>query len=287
MIMIRLLLCAVVLGDAASRAFADTDEIEQEEVGEEDLDRKITFLNTDLRSGNIEMTQREINEIFDKKKHKKNKLSRRNKKKAANCRKRGLLLSVKDRKCYKPTLKGPCKDGEWFVAVKRQLQGFCKINECTSEENPIMFNGTCSALYGSCPPSSRLYLNKRGRGFCDCEEGFSFSPADSVCHREQRQGPCAEGQTWQCRKPPKKNRRGHQAWGRCKEVECGEGEVEWRDRKCYKVDSGQIFDKCLEDRDGQLVIEDGVITCSRREGRSRSLAREVVGSCRRTTVVVQ
>ena len=274
--MIKLLVITAIFCQVA---FIVTDDIDTDQE-DENLERKITFANVESRSGNIEMTLGEINEIFDKKKHKKNKLSRGNKKKAKNCRKRGLLLSVQDRKCHEPTLQGPCKNGEWFVAVKRKLQGFCKRKQCTSEEKPIMSNGTCSAVYGSCPQSSRLYLNKRGKGFCDCDDGFSFNVADNTCHREHMQGPCAETKSWKCRKAPKKNKKGHRVFGRCKETRCGDGEVEWRDNKCYKVDSGEIFDKCLENRDGELVLVDGVVTCNI-VASSRALAMQAGRSCRR------
>merc|ERR1712215_222480 len=68
--------------------------------------------------------------------------------------------------------------------------GVCKRNLCTNEKTPIMFNGTCSQIYGNCPHSSRLYINKRGLGFCDCDDGFSYNIADDKCYKEHTQGPC-------------------------------------------------------------------------------------------------
>ena len=121
---------------------------------ESNLNRKLSFVNPENRSAKIEMTLQEINEIFDKKKHmKKNKgkLSRQDKKTARGCRKKKLLFSTADKKCHEPTSAGPCNRDKWFVAVKGQLQGVCKKNPCTSDDNPIFFNGACTALYRKWP----------------------------------------------------------------------------------------------------------------------------------------
>ena len=64
--MIRLLVLAAIFCQAAFIASDDIDT-DQEEVEDDNLERKITFANAETRSGNIEMTLGEINEIFDKK----------------------------------------------------------------------------------------------------------------------------------------------------------------------------------------------------------------------------
>jgi len=247
------------------------------------LNEKISFINPENRLSNIEMTLLEINEIFDKKRHMKNnkgKLSHQDKKMARGCRKQKLLYSTADKKCHEPTSPGPCKNKKWFVAVKGQLQGVCRRNQCTSDENPIFFNGTCSALYGNCPESSRLYLNKRGVGFCDCDEGFSYNIKDDNCYKEHTQGPCTEDETWLRRRAPKNHKTGHKVFGRCKHNKCNEGKVEWKDKKCYKVDSGDMFDMCVENNHGEIVIEEDMMTC-RMVMEGRAVAMGIGRSCRR------
>ena len=65
------------------------------------LDDKIIFVNPENVSENIEMTLRQINDIFDKKEYtKKTKLTRKEKKKARECRKNKLLTSASDGKCH-------------------------------------------------------------------------------------------------------------------------------------------------------------------------------------------
>ena len=59
------------------------------------------------------------------------------KKKTRECRKKKLLFSTIDDACHEPTSSGPCKDGAWFVAVKGQLKGVCRIIECTEDDNSI------------------------------------------------------------------------------------------------------------------------------------------------------
>jgi len=229
------------------------------------------------------MTLKEINEIFDKKKHmkkSKGKLTRRDKKSARECRKKKLLFSTIDKKCHEPTSAGPCKNNKWFVAVKGQLQGACRTNQCTNDETPIMFNKTCSELYGSCPKFSRLYLNKRGLGFCDCDEGYSYDIEAGTCFKEHTQGPCTDEQTWLRRRTPKNHKTGHKVFGKCKLNKCEEGQIEWKNKKCYKVEKRAMFDMCVENENGEMVVEDDVLTCKMvLEGRAVSLG--VSRSCRR------
>merc|ERR1711872_10933 len=248
-----------------------------------DLNQKISFIIPEDRSSKIEMTLKEINEIFNKKKFMKNKgrqLHRRDRKAARECRKKKLLFSTKDKKCHQPTSPGRCKNNKWFVAVKGQLQGVCKVNKCQDNEKPILFNGTCSPLHGSCPPGSRLFLNKRGEGYCDCDEGYSYNREDDSCYKEHTAGPCTSGEMWLQRNTPQKHRTGHKVWGKCKENKCEEGEVEWKDKKCYKVDEGEMFDMCVSDEKGEIVLEDNIITCKMvMEG--RAVIGGVSRSCRR------
>ena len=61
-------------------------------------------------------------------------------------RKKEIVGTIDDA-CHEPTSTGPCKAGDWIVAVNEHLQGVCRIIECTEDDNPIMFNGTCSSLY--------------------------------------------------------------------------------------------------------------------------------------------
>jgi len=247
------------------------------------IEEKDKSLNTRISSEEIIITLKEINQIFDKKKHKVNsnsKLSHSDKKKARACRKKQLLFSLTDTKCHNPTSEGPCRNNKWFVAVKGKLEGVCRRNLCTSEENPIMYDGTCSGLYESCPKSSRLYLNKRGRGFCDCDQGFSYNTEDDSCHREHTQGPCGEEETWLGRKAPEKHKTGHKVFGKCVQNKCENGEAKWKDKKCYKVDSGDMFNMCLDSQHGELAIEDKLMTC-KMETRGRAVIMGAGRSCRR------
>jgi len=274
-----------------SRVLFDNDQENEEadssaikfSAEDEKLDRKISFVIPEERLAKIEFTLRELNEIFDKKKHKrgkKGKLSRQDKKTARSCRKKKLLFSVVDKKCYEPTSSGPCKNNTWFVSVPGKLQGVCRRNPCPGDENPILYDGVCSSLYGSCPGGSRLYLNKRGVGFCDCDQGYSYSREDDACYKEHTPGPCTQGDTWLRRATPSKHRTGHKVWGKCVLNKCEEGEVEWKDKKCYKVDQGEMFEMCVADERGELVLEDNVVTCKMvMEG--RAVAMGISRSCRR------
>ena len=69
-------------------------------------------------------------------------------------------------------------------------------------------------------------------------------------------------------------------FGKCKSNKCKEGKVEWKDKKCYKVDSGEFFDMCVENERGEMVIEDEVMTC-RMVMEGRAVAMGIGRSCRR------
>eukprot|EP00092_Neocalanus_flemingeri_P009649 GFUD01010390.1.p1 GENE.GFUD01010390.1~~GFUD01010390.1.p1 ORF type:complete len:342 (+),score=71.73 GFUD01010390.1:104-1027(+) len=269
--MCKVIVLCFLLYQAAFIPSATGQDSEEDSETEADLNRIISFLiptqndnllrsRSERKEQKIEMRLGEINDIFDKNKHT-IKLSRSDKRKARDCRKKRQIFSMDDNKCYNPISEGPCKNNKWFVAVKGKLGGVCKRRECTSVEAPILFKGTCSNLYGKCPKSSRLYLNKRGVGFCDCDEGFSYNIADDTCHRERVQGPCTDQQIWKRTKAPKNHKTGHKIFGKCKKNKCEEGEAKWKDQKCYKVDRGDIFNKCLESQNGELVIEAGMMTC--------------------------
>jgi len=282
-----------ILVDPRSRILFDNDEVNEQTDSSAvnfstkddklDLNRKISFVIPEERLSKIELTLRELNEIFDKKKYKrgrKGKLSRQDKKTARSCRKKKLLFSVSDKKCYEPTSGGPCKNGKWFVSVPGKLQGVCRRPPCPGAETPILYNGTCSSLYDSCPPGERLYLNKRGVGFCDCDQGYSYSREHDTCYKEHTPGPCMQGQSWLRRPTPKNHRTGHKVFGECVLNKCEEGKVEWKDKKCYKVDQGEMFEICVADEKGEMVLEDNVVTCKMvMDG--RAIAMGISRSCRR------
>merc|ERR1719334_1132625 len=81
----------------------------------------ISFHIPDHKALKIEMTLQEINEIFDKNedatKRANRKLSKHDKKRAKGCRKKGQLLSLKDKKCHEPTMQGPCKPQSRMISA--------------------------------------------------------------------------------------------------------------------------------------------------------------------------
>ena len=42
---------------------------------------------------------------------------------------------------------------------------------------------------------------------------------------------------------------------------CEEGKIEWKDKKCYKVDQGEMFETCVADEKGEIVFEENAVTC--------------------------
>jgi len=278
----------VLFDDEISFENDDSSEInlKESEIEDDDtLKQRILFVDPENVSKNFEMTIKEINDIFGKKKKKRglknnSKLSQQEKKAARNCRRKKLLYSLKDKKCHEPTSSGPCRNNKWFVAIKGKLQGVCRRNPCTNEDTPILYNQTCSPIYGVCPDRQRLFLNKKGEGFCDCDEGFSYNIADDSCHREYDLGPCNKGEIWQRIEAPKKHGTGHKVFGECKMDKCGEGEREWKDGDCYLVDTGNSFEMCMDSKKGGIILEDGLLTCKMVQD-GRSVIMGVGRSCRR------
>jgi len=207
------------------------------------------------------------------------KLSRREKTRARECRKRGRLYLRTEQKCYKPNEPGLCRQGRWFVAERGRLDGVCQVPPCQDPNTPILYKGTCSSVYDTCPDqNARLYLNKRGVGFCECDEGFSFNTADGKCYRERTRGPCNRQQTWLSldkKKVAKDQRAGHKRFGKCRRTKCGEGQVKWKGGVC--ADNGEeAVESCVQSADNAVELTDGRITCREgggREGRAENLSQ--------------
>merc|ERR1719411_2055614 len=132
----------------------DYDEAEAEE---ESL--TLTFslpTGRSARSGVVKMTINEINKIFNKRRFRGNKnrhLTRTDKMKARECRRKKKLYFRKTKKCHQPLAQGPCKTNtKWLVAVKGRLDGVCRERACLDAATPILYNGTCVPIDGgSCP----------------------------------------------------------------------------------------------------------------------------------------
>jgi len=206
------------------------------------------------------------------------KLNRREKARARECRKLGRLYLRTEEKCYKPNTPGLCRQGRWFVAERGRLDGVCQVPPCQYQQIPILFKGACSSVYGSCPdPNARLYLNKRGVGFCECDEGFSFNTADGRCYRERTRGPCNSQQTWLSldkKKVAKDERSGHKRFGKCRRTKCGAGQVKWQGGVCAV--HGADNQSCVQSADNVVEVINGQITCREgggRDGRAENLSQ--------------
>ena len=71
----------------------------------------------------------------------------------------------------------------------------------------------------------KLYIiNKRGVGFCDWDEGFSYNIEDDKCYKEQTQGPCKKGETWL--RALKTLKTGWKVFGKCEMNKCEVGFIE-------------------------------------------------------------
>jgi len=266
----------------------DYDELEDEE------NPTVTFSVPTGRSagqGVVKMTINEINKIFNKKGFRGNKnrhLTRTDKMKARECRRKKKLFFRKTKKCHQPLAQGPCKTStKWLVAVKGRLDGVCRERPCQSEASPILYNGTCVPIDNDfCPQHSRLYLNKRGVAGCDCEAGYSRgSDREGDCYRDFLPGPCQspDSMVWLA--------------GDCVPDPCPPGQIMWRDGgedgeddedgadgdggdgECLPAEPG------LADCDGDLVLEaeTQTVSCEARPG----LGRAITGNtrqCRRGQV---
>merc|ERR1719481_833854 len=140
-------------------------------------DEDILLFRTNNEEEQILMTVDEINKVFGRTtKNSKNELSNNEKAKAKDCRKMKKVYSTKTGKCHQPTSQGPCKKNKWFIAKRGRLDGVCRIPPCG--EGEVLYRGECQQATGRssvCPARHRLFLNKRGVGYCDCQQGFSWS----------------------------------------------------------------------------------------------------------------
>lgn len=252
----------------------DYDEMEAEE------ELTLTFSlpsGRSARNGLVKMTINEINKIFNKRDFRGNKnrhLTRTDKMKARECRRKKKLYFRKSQKCHQPLVQGPCKtSNKWLVAIKGRLDGVCRERPCLDDATPILYNGTCVPIDNEdCPQYSRLYLNKRGEAYCDCETGYSrLSDGDGDCYRDFLTGPCVPGSSLVL------------VAGQCVPDPCQAGEIMWSDGKCRPVQAG--LDQCEGDLELQPDTE--LVTCQARQDPGAPGPRVIMGNtrtCRRGQV---
>ena len=236
------------LKDIGSRInFSDNDNVETERE-----ERLFTFEDPENTAEFIRMKESDINKIFNKRKFRKNKrLTKTDRKKIRECRKKDKLFSRRDKKCYHPLTEEPCgaKSNKWFVSRKSQIdgEGVCRPKPCLKDDKPIFLNGTCVAQDDTtCPLFQEVVHTFEGEAICDCRVGFS-SPnieltTNITCHRDHTQGPCEQDRVWiqgKCRR-----RRG-----------CGEGQTLWQDGECLDLDSGEAWELCVGSQQGVLMLE--------------------------------
>ena len=84
-------------------------------------ERLFSFADPENKTELIKMTQADVNQIFNKRRFGKNKnrhLTKSDRKKARECRKKDKLFSRRDKKCYHPLSEEPCRAAnKWFVAL--------------------------------------------------------------------------------------------------------------------------------------------------------------------------
>jgi len=251
----------------------DYDELEAVE------NLNLTFIiptSRRARNGAVKLTINEINKIFNKRGFRRNKnrhLTRTDKKKARECRRKNKLYFRKNKKCHQPLVQGPCKNStKWIVAIKGRLDGVCRERPCLEDAAPILYNGTCVPIdSGDCPPNSRLYLNKRGEAYCDCEAGYSRlsdGDGDGDCHRDFLAGPCAAAGSSLVL-----------VAGECVPHLCQPGEMLWRDGDCHPASP----DLAECDGDLELLTSPHTVTCQARQARGRVITGST-RHCRRGQV---
>ena len=147
--------------------------------------RIISFVDPENKARLIKMTATDINQIFNKRKFRRNKngrLTKSDRKKALECRKKDKLLWKRDKKCYHPLAQEPCRAAnKWFVAHKTRLDGVCRIKPCLGlsddgDNEFISVNGTCTPADDETicfDDKSQLELNIYGQGYYKCNQGFS------------------------------------------------------------------------------------------------------------------
>jgi len=251
--------------------FADTGLTEDESDDEPEEGRLIPFrINTKSKSRRrnnfIFLALGDINEIFGKKK-------------AKNCRKEKKVYHKLNGKCYNFATRGPCKEDEIFLAQRNKLYGVCRKNICKDPSTPFLENGECVDIYGACSPGMRLYYNRFGESVCHCDEGLLLNKQDGSCYREFSAATCSNpGETWRRGRRAKSKTN---APGKCKKTSCAEGEVQWRDGKCYRLDDPAGAAACLD----QLALDEtaAMIICTS-NALGRGLASATVKNCRRGRV---
>ena len=207
--------------------------------------RIFSFEDPENKAKSIRMTAEDINQIFNKRKFTKNKnkrLTKSDRKKALECRKKDKLFFQRDKKCYHPLAQEPCRTAnKWFVAHKTRLDGVCRIKPCLGDNKLVSLNGTCVSYDGdNCPGEhNRVYLNIDGKGYCGCQDGFSKDSRDGSCYRNYLQGPCSQSQTW--------------VNANCLEHSCPPGNVFWRDKQCHPLANN--ITQCLQSSNGVLKLQ--------------------------------
>ena len=201
----------------------------------------------------IKMTSSEINQIFNKERflpNKKRTLTKSDRKKARECRRKNKLFFRGDKNCYHPLTPGPCKTAaKWIVAHRRRKsEGVCRNIKCPSHsqedgDQQVLFNGTCVSLHDPsiCPSLQQLVVNEHGDASCECIQDFSKSSNDSSCYRDFFPGPCNEGLTWYK--------------GKCIENTCEQGKLVWSDEKCYGSNIDSEMEECLQSEMGEISVE--------------------------------
>ena len=235
------------------------DQTEEEENG------IFSFQDPSARNKLVRMTVKEINKIFNTRgflRNKNRRLTKKDKRKARECRRRSELFFRKTKSCHPPVEQGPCKDPtKWIVAIRGRLDGVCRERPCLDEATPILYNGTCVSIDNDdCPRYSRLYLNKRGEGYCDCREGFSQHSGS--CHRDHLPGPCSNSTVL--------------VSGQCQADPCPQGRMVWRDGECHLASSS--LSSC--EGDLHLEPESQTVSCLPPPGRGRAILSGSSRSCR-------
>ena len=93
--------------------------------------------------------------------------------------------------CFLPLSREPCDDGQWtVVTADNRLK--CENIPCKNEE--AIFNETCINMFDSKACNNfgeRLYIDKYGKGVCDCDDGW-LRGDDGACYQEFTRGFCEE-----------------------------------------------------------------------------------------------
>ena len=125
-----------------------TEDYYEDATAEEN--RTVSFGDPTARNKLLKITVNEINQIFNKRGFLRNKnrhLTRTDKMKARECRRKKKLYFRKSTKCHRPLVQGPCKDStKWIVAIKGRLDGVCRERPCLDDDAPILYNEIMSLI---------------------------------------------------------------------------------------------------------------------------------------------